>query len=73
MAVLSEACVYFEERDRIRSIEGYLPEMHEKQKATYDTIEKVGFDGKGILRRLASEGIPTLSRSSIAVTIFMLF
>jgi hypothetical protein len=50
MAVLSEACVYFE--DRIKLIEKYLPDMHEEGKAAYDTIKKVGFDKKGFLRLL---------------------
>lgn len=52
MAVLSEACVYFENPDRIKLIERYLPDMHAEGKAAYAIINKVGFDKKGFLRLL---------------------
>ncbi len=50
MAVLSEACVYFEERESL--IDKYLPDMHEEGKAAYKMVRAAGFDKKGFLRRL---------------------
>ena len=50
MAVLSEACVYFEERESL--IEKYLPDMHDEGKAAYKMVKSAGFDKKGFLRRL---------------------
>jgi hypothetical protein len=52
MAVLSEACVYFDDRNRIKLIDGYLSDMHEEGKAAYDTIKEVAADKKGFLRLL---------------------
>jgi hypothetical protein len=50
MAVLSEACVYFEKRENL--IDKYLPDMHQEGKDAYKIVKAAGFDKRGFLRLL---------------------
>jgi hypothetical protein len=49
IAVLSEACVYFEDRQDL--IEQYLPDIHEEGREAYDKVQGF-FDKKGLLRMI---------------------
>lgn len=49
MAVLSEACVYFEERNDL--IAQYLPDIHEEGREAYAKLQ-ASFDKKGLLRMI---------------------
>lgn len=47
IAILSESCIYFEERKTL--IEKYLPDMHQEGRDAYDKV-KTFFDKKSLLR-----------------------
>jgi hypothetical protein len=49
MGILSEACIYFEDREEM--IKACLPDMHEEGRAAYDKI-KIFLDKKSLLRRV---------------------